>query len=417
VLTLGRRAALALVPALAAAACTSPAPPRVQLPSSVQIGLLTPKSGANAPIGVDAIHGAELAIDIVNNAYPDLSIPLGPSTGLTNGVKLTLEVGDTEGAPERVEEQASKLVRNGAVGLVLVDGMAVARSAGREVDLLNVAMVDATSTADLFGDLNRTGHFRIQPSDRGAVKAVLSLLFREHAKGRAVDKIAVIGPFAGLAYNEEAETIKKAIGDLGQADGYTTALNLSLGPGGASATDLAAAVVGDKANVVITIVTNPVEAGAAVELATRLKGTVPIIALGPGVANVDIAKAAQSDLLRASGWSAEYSRRNPVALQVAQLYERRYAAKLSEVAASSFTATLALALAIDNAKGLTVADIRASVQQLSLSATQTIMPWDGIRFDSNGNNQLAASVVEQRAANGFQVIHPVELAAGTLAWP
>lgn len=416
-LTLGRRAALGLVPALAIAACTSSAPPKVALPSSVEIGLLTPKTGANTPIGVDAIHGAELAIDIVNNAYPDLSIPLGPSTGLTNGVKLTLAVGDTEGAPERVEEQASKLVRNGAVGLVLVDGMAVARSAGREVDLLNVAMVDATSTADLFSDLNRTGHFRIQPSDRSAVKAVLSLLFREGAKGRAVDKIAVIGPFAGLVYNEEAETIKKAIGDLGQADGYTTALNLSLGPGGLNATDLAAAVIGDKANVVVTIVTNPAEAGASVELATRLKGAVPVIAVGPGVANVDIARAAQSDLLRTSGWSAEYSRRNPVALQVAQLYEQRYSAKLSEVAASSFTATLALAMAIDNAKGLTVGDIRASVQQLSLSATQTIMPWDGIRFDGNGNNQLAASVVEQRAANGFQVIHPVELAAGSLAWP
>jgi branched-chain amino acid transport system substrate-binding protein len=414
VLTLGCRAALVLVPALAIAACTSPSTPRVQLPSSVEIGLLTPKSGANAPTGVEAIHGAELAIDIVNNAYPDLSIPLGPSTGLGNGVKLTLAVGDTEGAPERVEEQASKLVKNGAIGLVLADGMAVARSAGREVDLLNVAMVDATSTADLFGDLNRTGHFRIQPSDRSAVKTVLSLLFREQATGRAVDKIAVIAPFASVMFNEEIDTIKKAIGDLGQADGFTTALNLSFG---SSATDLTTAVVDGKANVAITIVTNSSEAAAAVELATRLKGIVPVIALGPGVASVDIAKASQSDLLRASGWSAEYSRRNPVALQVAQLYEQRYSAKLTEVAASSFTATLALALAIDNAKGLTVGDIRASVQQLSLSATQTIMPWDGIRFDSNGNNQLAASVIEQRSANGFQVIHPVELAAATLAWP
>ena len=52
-----------------------------------------------------------------------------------------------------------------------------------------------------------------------------------------------------------------------------------------------------------------------------------------------------------------------------------------------------------------------------MPATQTIMPWDGIRFDGNGSNQLGAAVVEQRLPSGFQVVHPTELAAAKLRWP
>lgn len=419
-LALGRRAALvalALAPALLAGACTSSAPQAPVLPSTITIGLLTPRTGATAPMGLDAIRGAELAIDLVNNPYPDVPLPLGPAAGLRNGVKLGLAIGDTQGAPERIEEQTSRLVKDGAVGLVLADDIAVARSAGRQADIMSVAIIDALSTADLFADLNRSGHYRIQPSDRSTVQSTMALLFREHAVGKKIERVSVAAPSTSVGYNEEAEAIRKSISDIAQADGYVIPAPLALGAGGASPAELASAVSGNKSDVVITIVTNAQEAAAAVDLAARLKGTTPVIAIGPAVEAVDVAKAGQTEVLRSSGWSAEYTRRNPVAAQVAQLYERRYSTKLTQVAAATFMSTLALAVAADNAKGLTAGDVRGAVQQLTLSATQTIMPWDGIRFDGNGNNQLAASVVEQRTSNGFQVIHPVELAATPLAWP
>ncbi len=95
------------------------------------IGLLTPKTGDAAATGLEAIRGAELAIDVVNNPYPNLPLPLAAESGLHNGVQLALAVGDTQGAPERVEEQASRLVNEGAVGLVMADDLAVAKSASR----------------------------------------------------------------------------------------------------------------------------------------------------------------------------------------------------------------------------------------------------------------------------------------------
>jgi len=56
-------------------ACTSGGsskPPPVTLPTTVTIGLLTPKTGDAAATGLEAIRGAELAVDVVNNPYPNL---------------------------------------------------------------------------------------------------------------------------------------------------------------------------------------------------------------------------------------------------------------------------------------------------------------------------------------------------------
>jgi len=45
-----------------------------------------------------------------------------------------------------------------------------------------------------------------------------------------------------------------------------------------------------------------------------------------------------------------------------------------------------------------------------------IMPWGGIRFDANGQNQLAAAVVEGLDGSGFRITYPPELMVGPTIW-
>jgi branched-chain amino acid transport system substrate-binding protein len=376
------------------------------------IGLLVPASGPGAERGRAARQGAELAVDVVNNTYPDLPLPLAATSGLRTGAKLALAVGDTQGAAERVEEQANVLVRNGAVGLVIADDVAVARAAGRQTDLIGVALVDALSTADFLSDLNRNGHYRIQPSDRSAVQTAFDLLYRERAGQKPAMRIAL----AVGAPDEEVEGIKRTVGDLGAAGGYTVpAVTVSLTSSASG--DPATQVLASKADVVFAVVSTEPEATAAAELATRLHDEVPVVALGRAAAGLDSTKPAPQGLLRAAGWSAEYARRNPVARAVADLYQQRYGTAITEVAASTFTATLAFAYAMNQVGATNVASARSGMQRVSMAATQTIMPWDGIRFDGNGNNVRAAAVVEQRTSGGFQVVHPSELSVAQLSWP
>jgi branched-chain amino acid transport system substrate-binding protein len=405
----------ALLPALLAAVvgCTSgnkTAPPPA-LPSTVTIGLLTPKTGAAAATGLEAIRGAELAVDVVNNPYPNLPLPLAADSGLHGGVQLGITVGDTQGAPERVEEQASRLVDDGAVGLVMADDLAVAKSASRQVDISGVALIDATSTADLFSDLNHTGHFRIAPSDRTAVQAIMSLLYRQRAAGLPIVRIVTVVPAAKATPDDEVQSIRESISDLAQADDFGTGPELTFGAGPA---DLVNAVNDAKPGAVLAVVTTPQELATASALAAAVKGTAPVIAVGPAASG---AAVGTGTLLHTVDWSAAYAARSPVAAQVAQLYQQRYATALTAVAASAFTATMAMAMSLDAAKSFGIGDVRAAVQQLTVPATQTIMPWNGIRFDGTGGNQLASPIIEQLTAGGFQVVYPNELAVTKIVWP
>jgi branched-chain amino acid transport system substrate-binding protein len=85
-------------------------------------------------------------------------------------------------------------------------------------------------------------------------------------------------------------------------------------------------------------------------------------------------------------------------------------------AANAFTATVVLAMAVDTAGGGDPAGIRSALRALAIPAIRTIMPWNGLRFDASGQNQLAAAVVEQRAGAGFQVVYPRELATAAASW-
>ena len=125
-------------------------------------------------------------------------------------------------------------------------------------------------------------------------------------------------------------------------------------------------------------------------------------------------------MLRAVGWSPDLVPRNPVANAVAELYQRRFGTPMNDAAANVFTATLSLALGVDRADLIggpgDAARIRAALRQLSIPASRTIMPWNGLRFDASGQNQLAAGVIEQRVPAGFQVVYPRELASVAVSW-
>jgi branched-chain amino acid transport system substrate-binding protein len=119
--------------------------------------------------------------------------------------------------------------------------------------------------------------------------------------------------------------------------------------------------------------------------------------------------------LRTSSWSAELAQRSP-AKAVTDLYAKRFGSPMTDAAANVFTATMTLAAAIDAAGSDDPATIRSTLRQISQPATQMIMPWIGVRFGANGQNQLAAGVVEGRATTGFRVVFPRELAAGPMIW-
>src|SRR6266542_1097578 len=171
-------------------------------------------------------------------------------------------------------------------------------------------------------------------------------------------------------------------------------------------------------------------AQTALQLLRQVQTTVPAlhrVALleGASVAGASAGTEAKS-LFEGAGY--EVVLRRPVAPPGPGMADLRCQVALARpdvvfaIAASAFTAVLTLAAAADAASApaageASPARIRAALRQLRLAATALIMPWNGVRFAANGQNDLASGVVEQQLAGGFQVVFPRELAAAAIGWP
>ena len=83
--------------------------------------------------------------------------------------------------------------------------------------------------------------------------------------------------------------------------------------------------------------------------------------------------------------------------------------------ARTFTATITLGQALEAAKSTDPEKIRTALQ--ATNVTKTIMPWQGIKFDSRGQNTQADYLVLQLIKNDWQVVYPKGLQSANLVWP
>ena len=80
---------------------------------TVKIGAIFPMSGNAASAGVHAKAAIEVAMDIVNNAHPELgNFPLAKNAGLAGlgGAKVEVVFADNQGSPATGQNQALRLI-------------------------------------------------------------------------------------------------------------------------------------------------------------------------------------------------------------------------------------------------------------------------------------------------------------------
>src|SRR3979411_2221710 len=81
--------------------------------STVKIGAIYPLSGVAASAGVNGRAAIEVALDIINNAHPELAaLPLAKNAGLAGlgGAKVEVVFADNQGTPAAGQNQALRLI-------------------------------------------------------------------------------------------------------------------------------------------------------------------------------------------------------------------------------------------------------------------------------------------------------------------
>lgn len=396
------------------AGCTAPEP----APESLVIGVLSVSAASAADPSNDAVRGAQLAIDVVNDSHPSIPVPLAAASGLPSlgGVKLTLAGADTNRNADEAAAKAAGLVNErGAVGVVIADSAAITAASASQMQRMRVPLVDAYSTADYLTELGMDWYFRSGPGDRMLAESAFALLRRQFAEAAARPRIAVVTQAGGDSASGAAH-----LKDLASREGITVAMQHECAESGLDAGLLASRLSQSAPDAVFAWAHTDAGAQTIGRIVGGLAGSPPVLGLGHGFRQLDRPATAKPGfkpaLLRAVSWSAELARRGPAGLSVMELYERRFGRPMTDVAAAMFTAVIALAAAIDTAGSADPAAIRTALRQTSLPATQMIMPWNGVRFGSDGRNQLAAAVLEAWDGNAFRVVYPAELASTPLRW-
>lgn len=409
-----------LVPAavlLALAGCTVPEAARPAEPATdpVRIGVLVPLSGPRAAAGRQEAHGAELAAELVNGDYAGVPLPLAGGKGFPRlgGARLKLTIADSRSGQEDGAEQAVQLVTSSDAHALVIGGVGnVGSEVSRRTERLRVPLVQSGGSESYLTDLGLDWYFRTSPTDRVIAEGALAALRHAALAGTTLRRVVVLYP-AGREY----AGLPAVIGETAGNAGITLAAAVTFPPGG----DLDAAVGTVAAAQPDVVAALAVSTADAVEVTRALRGHgLPFVGAGAGFVAPDFARAAGSaaeGFLRAGAWSPDFATRNPTAAAVAALYQRRYGIPMTVLAAGTFTATLALAAAVDKAGAVDPARIRAALLSGETGAAQTIMPWVGIRFEPGGRNALAAGVVEQLIGGRFHLVHPPELATARLRWP
>src|SRR4029453_4216665 len=275
------------------------------------------------------------------------------------------------------------------------------------------------TSADFLTERGLDWFFRVGPADRTLGEAVFSTLRQLQTRDRTARSERI-----GIVYANDVQSngeLASALELIGEATAFRVVAKQSFPSGG----DPAPAVTGVRAkapDTVFLLAPSSADAGRLLatvkELGYRPPGT---FMLGAGFLNPAALPAIRRNgegLFHSAVWSDDVASRNPAVRPLMNLYQQRYHAPMSEVAASSLTAVLMLAAAVGNAGSVGPERGRTSLLGLDISGRDTVMPWDGVRFDSSHQNARSTRVVEQLIQGRFQVVFPSELVQGAGAvWP
>ncbi|MHC1632008.1 MAG: ABC transporter substrate-binding protein [Methanotrichaceae archaeon] len=123
-------------------------------------------------------------------------------------------------------------------------------------------------------------------------------------------------------------------------------------------------------------------------------------------------------VLTRATWSEDLAEAKPLAGNVSRMFEDRYGAKMDENAGRAFTATLVLADAIDRAGSTNPGAVQTALLETNLSKNETIMPWEGIKFDQDTHqNTKGKGIICQIIDQDYRTVWPFDLASSDLVWP
>jgi branched-chain amino acid transport system substrate-binding protein len=407
----------ALSVTLFAAGLLAIAQAQAEAAENVKIGVIYPLTGNAASAGQSAKDAVNLGVEIVNTAHPELkALPLGATAGLPNlgGAKIELDEADHQGNPQVGQQQTLRLITQDHV-------VAMLGSYHSSVSLVATAAAERQGIPYLVADsvaLNITGRgfkwtFRTTPIASDFAKAYAGFLSDLRKSGRKIDKIAIV--------NENTDYGTSVAGSILEAAKDANITVAAQIPYNANSSDVSAQVIQLKTAQPDVVIFISYTADTILYFRTMKNlDYLPPIIIGDDAGFSDptfvpnVGDLAQGAINRSA---FDIGKPGSNSYIVNQLFKAKYGRDLDDTSARWMQGFFVLADAINRAGSSEPDKIQAALQATDLKADQLMIGYNGVKFDSTGQNTLASTFLIQLQAKQYVSVWPSSLATGKLELP
>jgi branched-chain amino acid transport system substrate-binding protein len=379
---------------------------------TVKIGAIYPLSGNAASAGVHGKAAIETAIDIINNAHPELgNLPLAKNAGLAGlgGARIEAVFADNQGSPAVGQNQALRLITEEkvvALNGAYQSGVTLTTSAISEK--YAIPFVNGESVAANLTERGFKWFFRVTPVAADFARIYLEFLKDMKAGGQKVDNVALVHE-----NTEYGTSVASVITGMFKENGLSIAQDIAYS---ANTTDVQSQVLQlkDKKPDVVIMISYASDAILYAKTFQALDYKPPMmIADNAGFSDPStlktVGKLVQGIFNRSS--FAIGPPGSPTFL-INEMYKKKSGGDdLDDTAARQMQGFFVLCDAIDRAGSTEPAKIQAALKATDLKPDQLIMGYKGVKFDDKGQNVLAAGLVIQlQDGENYVPVWPKQLA-------
>ena len=376
----------------------------------IKIGTLFPLTGPVALAGQRCKAAVETAVEIINNKYPNIKVPLAAQEGILGGYKIVLVHADSQGKADVGKAEAERLInQEGVWALIGAYNSSVSMPASFVAERAKKIFMCGASSSAALTQRDMKFFFRTASTDEVESHEFVEVMkwINKTQKGANLKTIGII--YENSVFGKHAaEEAKKAAA----AGGFTITVDVPFTPG---ATNLDSEVQTLKSKNPDAVFGAVLGADYSLMVKTMKKmNWIPKVSLNycSGYQDPVIAKQLGPDanfFMGSTGYSPEFASLMPAVAEVEKIFKTKTGGvPFDSDSIQEAVAMFVLAQAIEKAKSL---DPEVVAKTLYANTWPSPLSLSGkVAFTPGGQNKLALSLVTQLQGGQYKRIFPKEKA-------
>ncbi len=403
---------------VAALAALSFGPP-ASAQDEVVIGVIYPLSGPVAQAGIDAVAALDTAVEIINEES-DLNLPLAKGKGLPNlgGAKIRIVVADHQGKPDIGQGETERMITQEGVHAMYGAYYSSVTAAGSQVaERHQIPWVNGESTSPKLTTRGFKWFFRTTPHDGEFTQLMFEFMDEFKRKlGKELQTVAIF--HEDTLWGTDSGSVQNT---MAKEKGYKVAQKISYR---AKTTSLSSEVQILKAANADVFLPSSYTSDAMLFMRTAKDldyNPKLLVAQNAGYTDptfiATLGRDAEGVITR-SPFNTDLAKTIPLINAVNEAFKKHSDGReLSDVPVRAFTGFMVLADAINRAGSTDPEKIRQALMATDMPKEQLIVPWRGIKFGPDGQNQLVRGILMQVQNGKYCTVYPFELASCELVYP